>query len=165
MRHEPRLQSSHMRASPEGTLRIRALTYVRAQLPSVPLFSPRVPGGGSGTTATGQPTASRLRQRFGRNQLQANDDGLLCKGTGLDPGPSHVHGGNLFCERRAHPIEIHIARNCAYVACVDGPNQRGQFIQRPSHVADPDQADNNEGKYCLAHRIVPCGQVAPGAPW
>ena len=111
---------------------------------------PRVPGGGSGTTATGQPTASRLRQRFGRNQLQANDDGLLCKGTGLDPGPSHVHGGNLFCERRAHPIEIHIAHNCAYVACVDGPNQRGQFIQRPSDVADPDQADNNEGNDCFA---------------
>jgi hypothetical protein len=59
------------------------------------------------------------------------------------------------CQRRAHPIEIHIPRNCAYVACVDGPNQHGQFIQRPSHVADPDQADNNEGNYCLAHRIVP----------
>jgi len=21
------------------------------------------------------------------------------------------HGGNLFCQRRGHPIEIHIARN------------------------------------------------------
>jgi hypothetical protein len=61
---------------------------------------------------------------------QANDDCLLCKGTRLDAGPSNVPGGNLFCERRAHPVEIHIARNCAYVACVDGPNQRAQFIQR-----------------------------------
>ena len=106
------------------------------------LASPRPAGSDSASGETSGRTA------------QANDDGLLCKGTGLDPGPSHVHGGNLFCERRAHPIEIHIAHNCAYVACVDGPNQRGQFIQRPSDVADPDQADNNEGNYCLAQLIV-----------
>ena len=105
------------------------------------MLIPRVPGGGgSGTTATGQPTARSSDSASGETSFlmtgSATDrpttTACCASGLGLDAGHSHVGGGNLFCKRYAHPLEIHVTHHCAYVARINGPNKGGQVIQRPS---------------------------------
>jgi hypothetical protein len=43
----------------------------------------------------------------------------------LDAGPSRRSGGNLFCKRDAHAVEIHMIEDGGYVVRVNGLGEHG----------------------------------------
>ena len=43
----------------------------------------------------------------------------------MDAGPSRRSGGNLFCKRNAHAVEIHMIEDGGYVVRVNGLDEYG----------------------------------------
>jgi hypothetical protein len=108
-------------------------------LPTVLADMPMVPGGGSGATATGQPTANRSDRASGEISLddrvsnpQSGGGHALRERTNMGSGAPRISSDDLARDRLANGVEIHMPGDRSHIAGFDGVHQHRYVVEGPA---------------------------------